>query len=103
MTRTRIGLALAGVTTLGLTTVAAPATAAAPDTACMRAGIAALKSEGLFAAVAKGGLPISAAVSKGVTVREGADISGVPNPIPFSLLLAVHRAGDGSAFVYPWC
>lgn len=43
------------------------------------------------------------AVSVGVTVREGADLSGVPDPIPLSVVLADHRAGDDSLFVYPWC
>jgi hypothetical protein len=38
-----------------------------------------------------------------VTVRPGADISGVPNPVPYSLLLADHRAGADSLFIYPWC
>lgn len=74
-----------------------------PDTDCMRAGISTLRSVGLLSAVAKGGLPIEAAVGFGVTVRDGADISGVPNPIPFSVVLADHRAGENSLFVYPWC
>jgi hypothetical protein len=38
-----------------------------------------------------------------VGVREGADISGVPDPLPLSLILADHRAGANSLFVYPWC
>jgi hypothetical protein len=75
----------------------------APDTACMQAGIATLKSIDAFSAVAKDGLPIATAVSVGVTVRDGADISGVPDPIPLSVVLADHRAGDNSLFVYPWC
>jgi len=86
---------------------ASPASAAErnprPDTDCMRAGMAVLKDAGLFSAVAKGGLPIDTAVSVGVTVRPGADISGVPDPIPLSVVLADHRAGDDSLFVYPWC
>ncbi len=39
----------------------------------------------------------------GGTVRQGADISGVAGPVPFSLLLADHRAGDDSLFVHPRC
>ena len=101
-TRTRIAAATFVVAAGASVLVAAPAQAA-PDTACMRAGIATLKGAGLLSAVAKNGVPISAAVSLGVTVRPGADISGVPDPIPFSLLLADHRAGDASLFVYPWC
>ena len=91
---------------LGATTAnAAPAgpPAAKPDTACMQAGIATLKGAGLLSTVAKSGLPISTAVSVGVTVRPGADISGVPNPIPLPVVLADHRAGSNSLFIYPWC
>ncbi len=85
--------------------VGAPAasSAAKPDTACMQAGIGTLRDAGLLPTVAAKGLPIETAVSVGVTVREGADISGVPNPIPFNVVLADHRAGDNSLFVYPWC
>jgi hypothetical protein len=69
----------------------------------MQAGMSVLREAGLLSAVAKDGLPISTAVSVGVTVREGADISGVPDPIPLPVLLADHRAGSNSLFVYPWC
>jgi hypothetical protein len=98
---------LAVVAAAGLTLAAAPAATAGghskPDTECMRAGIATLKDAGLLSTVAKDGIGIGFAVDLGVTVRPGADISGVPDPIPFSLLLADHRAGDDSLFVYPWC
>jgi hypothetical protein len=71
---------------------------------CMQNGIGTLQDAGLLPAVAKGGVDITFAVEElGVGVREGADISGVPDPIPFSLLLADHRAGDDSLFTYPWC
>lgn len=102
MKKTAVALAALALTA---TTMAAPASAAGhkPDTDCMQAGMTVLKDAGLFSAVAKGGLPIETAVSVGVTVREGADISGVPNPIPLSIVLADHRAGDDSLFVYPWC
>ncbi|GAA2741782.1 hypothetical protein GCM10009868_09130 [Terrabacter aerolatus] len=69
----------------------------------MRAGMNTLKSLGLFSTVARDGLPISLAVAAGVTVRPGADISGVPDPIPLSVVLADHRAGANSLFIYPWC
>ena len=69
----------------------------------MRAGMATLKSAGLFSTVAKSGLPIEVAVSVGVKPRPGTDLSAVPNPIPLSVVLADHRAGDSSLFVYPWC
>lgn len=89
---------------LAATTIAGSAAAASrPDVACMQAGIKTLQVAHLLDDVARGGIAIGTAVSLGVTVRQGADISRVPNPIPFSLLLADHRAGSGSAFVYPWC
>jgi hypothetical protein len=103
-TTARVGL---GVATLALSTlgVVAPAAqaSASQDTACMRAGIATLKGAGAFSSVARNGLPISVAVSLGVTPRPGTDLSSVPDPLPLSLLLADHRAGDRSLFVYPWC
>jgi hypothetical protein len=90
---------------LAATTITGSAAAAGsrPDVACMQAGIKTLQAAGLLDDVARGGIAIDTAVALDVAVRAGADISGVPNPIPFSLLLADHRAGDGSAFVYPWC
>lgn len=98
-------LVLAAVA-LAATTAAAPASAASahrPDTDCQRAGLTVLRDAGLLPTVARRGLPIATAVSVGVTVRDGADISGVPDPIPLSVVLADHRAGDDSLFVYPWC
>ena len=89
---------------LAIATVAGSAAAATrPDVGCMQAGIRTLQGAGLLDDVARGGIAIEAAVSLGVTVRPGADISGVPNPIPFRVLLADHRAGENSTFVYPWC
>jgi hypothetical protein len=79
------------------------ANAAAPDTSCMRAGIVTLKSAGLFAEVARSGLPIATAVSVGVAPRAGTDVSALPDPLPLSVVLADHRAGDNSLFIYPWC
>ena len=88
---------------LAAATITGSVAAAKPDVACMQAGIRTLQSARLLDDVARGGIAIETAVSLGVTVRPGADISGVPNPIPLPLLLADHRAGDSSAFVYPWC
>ena len=88
---------------LAAATASGSAAAATPDVSCMQAGIKTLRSARLLDDVARGGIAIGTAVSLGVSVRPGADISGVPNPIPFSLLLADHRAGESSAFVYPWC
>ena len=88
---------------LATAAVTGSVSAASPDVTCMQAGIRTLQSARLLDDVARGGIAIETAVSFGVTVRPGADISGVPNPIPFSLLLADHMAGDSSAFVYPWC
>ena len=69
---------------------------AAPDTACMRAGMDALKGLGAFSAVAHDGLPISTAVAVGVTPRAGTDVASLPDPLPLSVILADHRAGDDS-------
>lgn len=88
---------------LGLALVPASSASAKPDTDCMRAGIRVLKDAGLFSAVAKDGLPIATAVSVGVTPRAGTDVSALPDPLPLSLVLADHRAGDNSLFIYPWC
>ena len=89
------GLALAAFT--------APAQAAKPDTDCMRAGMGVLKDAGLFSAVARGGLPISTAVAVGVTPRAGTDVASLPDPLPLNVVLADHRAGSNSLFIYPWC
>lgn len=99
---TAAALGLVATAAIGLT---GPASAQGhrQDTACMQAGMKTLRDAGLMSTVAKSGLPISTAVAVGVTVRPGADISGVPNPIPLSVVLADHRAGDDSLFVYPWC
>lgn len=82
---------------------AASAAPAAPDTSCQRAGMAVLKELGLFSTVARDGLPISLAVSAGVVPREGTDVASLPDPLPLSVVLADHRAGDDSLFIYPWC
>ena len=99
----KLALSLAAAT-LAVTTIAGTAAAGnRPDTDCMRAGIATLKGAGLLDDAARGGVPIALALSLRVTVRPGADISGVPDPIPFPVVLADHRAGDSSLCVYPWC
>jgi len=107
--------AAAALATVGF---AGTAAAAPPDGAgkggkpfgieCQQAGIAKLQGADLLNGVAKDGLDATFALTPGpdglgVTVRPGADPSGVPDPIPFSVLLADHRAGDNSIFVYPWC
>jgi hypothetical protein len=101
---TAAALGLVATAAIGL---AAPASAAShrPDTACQKAGMNTLRSLGLLDDVARGGLPISLATdpSVGVTVRPGADISGLPDPIPLKVVLADHRAGDHSLLIYPWC
>jgi len=82
--------------------VPSPASAA-PDTTCQKAGIKTLQSLGMLDDVAKSGLKISDAVGYGVSVRDGASLAGVPDPLPLSLILADHRAGSNSLFLYPWC
>ena len=84
--------------------VATPhAASAAQDTACKKAGMKTLQAAGLLDDVARGGLPISTAVALGVTPRAGTDVSALPDPLPLSVVLADHRAGSRSLFVYPWC
>ncbi|WP_332666709.1 hypothetical protein [Aeromicrobium sp.] len=101
---TRAGLGVIGMVLSGVVAVTtAPPASASPDTACMRAGIATLKGAGAFSAVAKDGLPISTAVALKVAPRAGTDLATVPDPVPLSVLLADHRAGANSLFVYPWC
>ena len=96
---------LAAATLLATATVLTTATSASAgaDSGCQRAGLSTLRSLGLLDDVAKDGLPIALAVGAGVTVRPGADISSVPDPIPLRTVLADHRAGENSRFVYPWC
>ena len=71
---------------------------------CMQNGIGTLQDEGLLPAVAKDGLTVRAAVGLGVTPRDGLP-EGVTldTVLPFSVVLADHRAGESSTFVYPWC
>jgi len=88
---------------LAASVASAPAALAASDSGCQRAGIETLKSLGLFSTVARDGLPISLAVGAGVTPREGTDVASLPDPLPLSVVLADHRAGDESLFIYPWC
>src|SRR5689334_435417 len=100
---------LAALSALSMALVAIPAASAGaapgarPDTACMHAGIKALQSAGLLDDVARHGLPIATAVSLGVTPRAGTDLSAVPDPLPLHTVLADHRAGANSLFIYPWC
>src|SRR5687767_10828960 len=104
MTRTsRTASSLAALSVGVVTVVLAPAAAQArPDTDCMRAGISTLKSAGLFSTVARDGLPIATAVSVGVTPPAGTGVASLPGPLPLSVVLADHRAGDDSLLVYPW-
>ena len=100
--RRKITLSIAAAA-LAIGALAGPAAAARPDIECQRAGIEFLRQNGLLSTVAREGLPISTAVSVGVTVRSGASLAGVPDPLPLSVIFADHRAGDGSLFIYPWC
>lgn len=101
---TAAALGLVAAASIGL---AGPASAAGhrPDTACQKAGMTFLRDAGLLDDVARGGLPISLATdpSVGVTLRPGASLAGVPDPIPLRIVLADHRAGANSLLVYPWC
>jgi hypothetical protein len=94
---TALALAVAG------TLLTAPAANAAADSSCLRAGMATLRDAGLVDDVARGGLPIALAVSLDVEPRTGTDVGALPDPLPLSVVLRDHRAGDDSLFVYPWC
>ena len=101
---------IAALLTVGaaVAATAAPATASAaphskPDVACMHAGIKTLQGARLLDDVARDGLPIATAVALGVTPRAGTDVAALPDPLPLRVVLADHRAGDSSLFVYPWC
>lgn len=95
-------LAAAAVASLGAVATAVPASAA-PDTACQQAGLKTLIEARLIDDVARGGLPIATAVGLGVAPRATTDVSALPDPLPLSVILADHRAGSSSLFVYPWC
>ena len=101
--RTPLVATAAATLGLGLALVPAASASATPDTDCMRAGMRVLKDAGLFSAVAKDGLPIDTAVAVGVTPRAGTDVTSLPDSLPLSVVLAEHRAGDNSLFIYPWC
>ena len=104
-TSARIGLGVAavGLAVAGTIATSPSASAAKPDTTCQRAGISTLQGAGLLDDVARGGLPISLALDLGVTPRPGTDVTTLPDPLPLSVVLADHRAGADSLFVYPWC
>ncbi len=105
MTRLRLTTATAALAIAAIGALAGPTSAqAAQDTACQKAGMKTLQSAGLLDDVARGGISLSTALSLEVAPRDPAlDLSTVPDPIPLSLLLADHRAGEASLFVYPWC
>jgi hypothetical protein len=94
---TALALAVTG------TVLTAPSANARADSSCLRAGLAVLHGAGLVDDVARSGLPIATAVSLGVGPRAGTDLGAVPDPLPLSVVLRDHLAGDDSLFVYPWC
>jgi hypothetical protein len=100
--RIGLGVAMLAIAAIGATVTASPASAA-QDTDCVRAGLATLKKAGALGPVARDGLPIKTAVSLGVTPRAGTDVASLPDPLPLPVILADHRAGTNSLFVYPWC
>lgn len=103
-TSVRLGTATAALAlAVTGTLLTAPAASASADSSCLRAGMATLRGAGLVDDVARGGLPIALAVSLGVEPREGTDVGALPDPLPLSVVLRDHLAGDGSLFVYPWC
>jgi hypothetical protein len=104
MASTRIRIAASVAAAAGIAALAAaPASAARPDTDCQRAGMNFLKDAGLFSSVAANGLKVSTAVSVGVAPRDGLP-EGITldTMLPLSTVLADHRAGANSIFIYPW-
>lgn len=100
----RPAAALAAASLAATAVVLAPAPAQAKaDSSCLRAGLGVLRTAGLVDDVARGGLPIATAVSLGVAPRAGTDVASLPDPLPLSVVLRDHLAGDDSLFVYPWC
>lgn len=95
-------LAATALATLGAVAAASPASAV-QDTACQRAGLKTLIGAGLIDDVARDGLPIATAVALGVTPRASTNVAALPDPLPLSVVLADHRAGSSSLFIYPWC
>jgi hypothetical protein len=69
----------------------------------MRVGLNFLQSLNALPYIAKNGVPIQIVFDYGATQRPGSDLSTLPDPIPLSVLLADHRAGDNSVFICPWC
>ncbi len=105
-TSVRLGAAAAAivVAVAGTVLTAPSANAARADSSCLRAGMAALHDAGLVDDVARDGLSLAFAVDVlGVAPRAGTDLAAVPDPLPLSVVLRDHLAGDGSLFVYPWC
>ena len=107
----KTAVATAAIATVGF---AGTAAAGAPDgageggkpagIACQQAGISALQGLGALPTVAKNGISVADAVALGVAPRDGLP-EGITleTVLPFSLVLADHRAGSDSIFVYPWC
>lgn len=104
MNRTRARIAAAAAATALGAGLFAAAPAQAADGRCQAAGIATLKSIGAFKDVRDNGITVGTAVSLGVTPRDGLPAGfTIDTVIDFKTLLADHRAGDSSIFVYPWC
>ena len=103
-TRTRIAATLAAAAGVAALAAAPAQAATTTDGRCQAAGIATLKSIDAFKAVQKDGVSVATAVSLGVTPRDGLPEGfTLDTVIPFQTLLADHRAGDASIFIYPWC
>ena len=94
--RVGLGVAAIALAIAGTVVTAQPANAKA-DTTCQRAGIARSRVP-VCSTRRAGGLPIAPAVALGVTPRAGTDVSTLPDPLPLSVVLADHRAGD-----HAWC
>ena len=111
MKHLKTAVAIAAIATVGF---AGTASAGPPDGAgdrgkpagieCQQAGISTLQDAGLLSGVAKDGIKVGDAVALGVAPRDGLpDGVTLDTVLPYSLVLADHRAGGNSIFVYPWC
>jgi hypothetical protein len=95
-TRTRVAAAVAAAAGIAAL-AAAPASAAPADGRCQAAGIATLKTIAPLSYFVQNGVPLSA-----VEAYANVDTSGLPENLPFQVVLEDHRAG-GVLFDYPWC
>ena len=94
MVRTSTAASVSDVRCRGGTIATSPSK---PDTTCQRAGMP--RSAPVCSTTSRASLRPR---RLGVTPRPSTDCT-LPDPLPLSVVLADHRAGENSLFVYPWC